>query len=510
MAILGSIVKSAIDIKHSLTSKGKDPLELQRNQLAKLLSAASRTAFGIYYNFEGILKSELPIREYQKRVPLFEYHKMNERWWAQQQLYPNITWPGKPDFFALTSGTTGSGSKRIPVTQEMLESIRSVGISQAESLARFELPPDLFEKDILMLSSSAELKRHPNGHLEGEISGISTNNIPAWFSGFYKPGLEIARIDNWDERVEAIARKAPEWDVGAIAGIPSWVQMMMKKIIDYHKLDNIHDIWPGLSIYVSGGVAFEPYRKTMERLLARPLIYMDTYLASEGFFAYNARPGTMDMKLAAAHGIFYEFVPFDERGFDQMGNLLPEPEVLDISQLEEGKDYAMLASTPAGAYRYMIGDTVRFSNLRELELRITGRTKHYLNVVGSQLSEDKINTAMRELESHLGTSINEFSVAAMQDQNEEFYHQWVIAIDKMVDEQATMEKLDEILQANNRNYKVARHKALKSVRLRALPPQQFYGWLEARKKKGGQIKMPKVMPEEKMQDFLNFTAVESG
>ncbi|MCB0616731.1 MAG: GH3 auxin-responsive promoter family protein, partial [Phaeodactylibacter sp.] len=246
MAILGSIVKSAIDIKHTLTPEREDYQNIQIEQLRKLLSKANATAFGLYYQFEALLRADDPVKAFQKSIPIVDYDTLNSRWWRQQQIAPDITWPGKPDYFALSSGTTGKDSKRIPVSQEMLESIRSVGISQAESLAKYDLPPGLFEKDILMLGSSAQLQRHPNGHLEGEISGISTNNIPGWFSGFYKPGLEIASIEDWDERVLAIARQAPDWDVGAIAGIPSWVQMMLKYIIEYHHLDNIHQIWPGL------------------------------------------------------------------------------------------------------------------------------------------------------------------------------------------------------------------------------------------------------------------------
>ncbi len=222
MAILGSIVKSAIGLKHNLTPTDKDPLQAQQAQLLKLLKKAEQTAFGIYYNFAGLSAAEDPIEAFQQEVPLFDYSKMHRSWWAQQQRFPNISWPGKPEFFALSSGTTGKERKRIPVTGDMLDSIRAVGISQAESLARFDLPPELFEKEILMLSSSAELQQHPNGHLEGEISGISSNNIPGWFSGFYRPGLDIARIDDWDKRVEAIAKAAPDWDIGALAGIPSW------------------------------------------------------------------------------------------------------------------------------------------------------------------------------------------------------------------------------------------------------------------------------------------------
>lgn len=505
MAILGSIVKSAITLKHNLSSDNENPIEQQKAQLHQLLQTAQSTAFGKYYGFSGLKNATSLFEAYQKRVPIFDYNQMHKAWWSQQQKLPDITWPGKPKYFALSSGTTGKESKRIPVTEAMLESIRSVGIAQAEHLAQFDLPPELFEKEILMLSSSAQLESNPNGHLEGEISGINTNNIPGWFSGFYRPGLEIAQIDNWDDRVWAIAQAAPEWDIGALAGIPSWIQLMLKEIVEYHKLGNIHEIWPSLSVYATGGVAFEPYRKSLEKLLGHPLVYLDTYLASEGFFAYNARPGTMNMRLAVNHGIFYEFIPFDGRGFDETGNLLDNPEVFTLREVEKGVDYALLVSTPAGAYRYMIGDTIKFTDIDRLELKISGRTKYFLNVVGSQLSEEKMNAAIQELSEYLGIAINEFAVAAMKNENGDFIHQWVVAAPDKVDETKAVKYLDEALQSRNKNYAVARGKGLKSVNLTALPESAMYDWLEQRKKKGGQVKMPRVLKSEQMQDLLNFS-----
>lgn len=510
MAILGSIVKSAITLKHNFSTEKEDPVKQQEEQLLKLLQTASATAFGIYYGFSGLRKADDPIAAYQQAVPIFDYERMHKAWWAQQQQLPDITWPGKPEYFALSSGTTGKESKRIPVTEAMLDSIRSVGIAQAEHLAQFDLPPELFEKEILMLSSSAQLQQHPNGHLEGEISGINTNNIPGWFSGFYRPGIEIAQIDNWDDRVRAIAEAAPDWDIGALAGIPSWIQLMLQEIVDYHKLDNIHEIWPSLSLYATGGVAFEPYRKSLEKLLARPLTYLDTYLASEGFFAYNARPGTMNMRLAAGHGIFYEFIPFDERGFDETGNMLDHPEVFTLKEVKEGVDYALLVSTPAGAYRYMIGDTIKFTDLDQLEIKISGRTKYFLNVVGSQLSEEKMNAAIQELSEGLGMPVNEFAVAAMKNEDGDFIHQWVIATPEEVDEGSAAERLDQALKSRNKNYAVARIKGLKSVELTALSESTIYGWLEQRKKKGGQMKMPRVLKAEQMRGLLDFSRKAVG
>jgi hypothetical protein len=238
--------------------------------------------------------------------------------------------------------------------------------------------------------------------------------------------------------------------------------------------------------------------------MGHPLIYMDTYLASEGFFAFTGRPGTMDMQLALKHGIFYEFIPFDETGFDETGNLLKDPKVISIEEVEEGKDYALLVSTPAGAWRYMIGDTIKFTDLSRHEIRISGRTKYFLNVVGSQLSEEKINTAVSKLAKELGVEINEFAVAAVKDEAGEYIHQWVLGTKANIDEEKAKQRLDEILQDLNKNYKVARSKALKDIRVKAAASRQVYDWLASRKKKGGQIKMPKVMKSEMMEDLLNY------
>lgn len=503
MAILGQVIKSALEIRNALKLSQNGVKQSQEDQLISLIKKAKNTAFGIYHGFDKILESESLIETFRESVPIHNYQQLHQKWWAQQQLHPNITWPGKPKYFALSSGTTGKKSKRIPITDDMLASFRSVSLAQAVSLANFDLPPHLFEKEALMLGSSANLNQR-HDHLEGEISGINTSNLPSWFEGFYRPGLDIAKVDSWDERVELIAQKAPEWDVGAILGIPSWIQMMLEKIIEYNNIKNIHEIWPDLSLYISGGVAFQPYRESLERLFEHPLIYLDTYLASEGFFAFTARPGTMSMQLALEHGIFYEFVPFDKRGFDQTGQLLEKPLIFSIDQVEANQDYALLISTPAGAWRYLIGDTVKFTDLELNEIVISGRTKYFLNVVGSQLSEEKINTAILQVAEHFKTEITEFSVAAIRNKEGNYIHQWIIGNDQELDETATAKMLDSLLKELNKNYKVARRKALKSIEVTTVPNALIYDWLEARKKKGGQIKMPKVMKEDMMVDLLDF------
>ncbi len=263
MAIIGSLIKGLIDIRDKIVSE-PEAQQAQLDVLKNLLKKASDTAFGKHYNFQEILESEDIPKAFAGRVPYFDYNKINKEWWSKMhEGQENVTWPGKPPYFALSSGTTGKTSKRIPVTEDMVEAIRTTGIKQVSALSHFDLPPYFFEKEIMMLGSSTDL--HTEGdHEEGEISGISASNIPTWFRSYYKPGPEIAQIENWDERVQKIAENAKNWDIGALSGIPSWIELMLKKIIEYHKVTNIHEIWPNLMVYTTGGVAFEPYEKSFK------------------------------------------------------------------------------------------------------------------------------------------------------------------------------------------------------------------------------------------------------
>lgn len=509
MAFFGQIVKTLLETKHTLLpQEPADPVNAQETQLKTLLKTAKDTAFGKYYNFAGLLEAEDVRASFAKRVPLHDYDKMNERWWRQQRKQPDITWPGQPEYYALSSGTTGKKSKRIPVTNEMLDCTQRVGRAQAESLANFDLPAALFEKDILMLTSSADLDENKDGSLEGEISGINVSNLPAFMEGYYKPGIEIARIPDWDTRVQRIAEEAPNWDVAALAGIPSWMVMMLRKVVEVNKLKNIHEIWPNLAVYTTGGVAFEPYRKSLEALLEHPIIIMDTYLASEGFYAFNARPDTMSMQLALDHGLYFEFVPHDETGFDATGTILDKPLVLDFRDVVENKDYALIVSSPAGAWRYMIGDTIKFTDKEKMEIVITGRTKYWLNVVGSQLSEEKLNAAIAALNEATSAQVKEFTVGAIPTEDgNDYYHQWVIGLEKgELSEEDAVKIIDDHLQGANKNYAVARQKALKGVKVKVTQADNLYAFLEQTKKKGGQIKFPKVMTGEKLLELLEWLA----
>lgn len=502
MAILGKLVKAGIDLTAKLQSTEDNPQHAQENQLRDLLNQAKNTAFGKYYGFEEILKSEDLVAAYRKEVPIFTYEAMHRQWWARQERLEDITWPGKPDFFARSSGTTGKTSKRIPITDEFMSSMRSVGTSMINSLHQFDFPESLFESEVLMLSSSADLDENKQGFREGEISGINVSNFPNWYGVFYRPGKEIASIADWDERINAIAEQAPEWNIGAIAGIPSWVLLMLQRIIKRHQLNTIQEIWPNFQVFASGGVAFETYREDFEKLCKSPITVLDTYLASEGFIAFTSEPGTMAMKLALSHGYFFEFIPFDERGYNESGELKSEPTVLGIDEVKVGEEYVLLLSSCAGAWRYAIGDVIRFESLSPPQIKITGRTKFFLNVVGSQLSEEKMDKAILELAEAKKTTINEYMVAAIKNEAGEYIHQWVLVSD--VKPEGLRENLDKLLQSANENYAVARSKALKDLSVKVISKDQYTSFLDQNNKKGGQTKTPKVMQEKKIRALLQF------
>lgn len=504
MAVLGSIIKSAIDLRDNLVSEDS-PVEAQQKVLKNLLEKAQNTAFGKYYGFKKILNSENIAQQFSKSIPYHDYDSMTKEWWHRvHDGFEDITWPGKPQYFALSSGTTGKTSKRIPVTKAMIEAIRNTGIKQVGALANFDLPSDFFEKEIMMLGSSTDLEKRDE-FKEGEISGISASNIPFWFRGYYKPGEEIAKIADWDERVQTIAERANEWDIGALSGIPSWMELMMKKVIEYNKLDTIHDIWPNLQVYTSGGVAFQPYEKSFNQLLAHPITVIDTYLASEGFIAYQQRPGTTAMKLVTDNGIYFEFVPFKPEYVNKDGSITQDAPVINLSEVKKDTDYVLIMSSVSGAWRYLIGDTIAFTDVDKAEIIITGRTKFFLNVVGSQLSVNKMETALRTLEDQFDIKLPEFTIAAVKIDNE-FYHHWYLGTTADTEEDKLAEALDNALKKANKNYKVARSKALKGVKVTRVSPNVFHEWNAKNKKKGGQVKMEKVMDEEKFAEWEEFVA----
>jgi len=508
MPILGSIIKRGIALRNRIYFERLTPEQYQKKVLRQLLKKAQFTLFGQSYKFSKILSSSQYLNKFRIAVPVHDYNSIFSNWWNKSlHNKEDVCWPGEVKYFALSSGTSDSSSKHIPVTKDMLSSIQRASKRQIISLAKYNLDRSIFEKGILMLGGSTHLDQRGR-YFEGDLSGITASNLPFWFQHFYKPGKKIAQSKDWNEKLEEITQKAKDWDIGIIVGVPAWILLLLEKIIDHYKLNNIHDIWPNLSIYVHGGVSFEPYKTGFEKLLGKQIQYIETYLASEGFIAYQDEPGNKSMKLIINNGIFYEFIPFNEQNFTTDGELKRNPKTLLIHEIEEQKEYALILSTNAGAWRYLIGDIVKFTNTQKCEIVITGRTKHFLSLCGEHLSVDNMNKAIEMTSDRLKINISEFTVAGIPHGNL-FAHKWFIGCDENVDPKILRECLDESLKIVNDDYRVERSSALKEVYIELLPVNIFYNWMKHHNKVGAQNKFPRVLKNQQHKDWEKFILKES-
>lgn len=508
MAILGTLLKKGIRLREMMEQEYTSPFDLQKKELKELLIAASQTDFGKYYNFQDILNAFRKgdknfYSMFRQNIPIHSYNKIYNDWWKLAlKGEKNICWPGRIKYFALSSGTSESSSKHIPVTKDMTKAIQRTSIRQILTLSKYDLPSDFFTSGILMLGGSTHLNRKGN-FFEGDLSGIQAAKLPFWFQHFYKPGKRIAKTRNWDAKLDEITRKAKDWDIGIIVGVPAWIQILMERIIKYHKVAHVHEIWPNLKVYVHGGVSFDPYRKGFEKLLGKPIHYIETYLASEGFVAFQAYPNRRSMRIVLNNGIFYEFVPFEDKNFDANGEVKPEAETFMIDEVEEGKEYAILLSSCSGAWRYLIGDVIKFTSLEESEIVITGRTKHFLSLCGEHLSVDNMNKAIELVANDLNIAVKEFTVAGIHHDNL-FAHHWYVGTDDVVDKKLIRDKLDEHLKILNDDYAVERSAALKAVFVEVLPVKIFYDWMQSKGKVGGQNKFPRVIKNAQLEDWKSF------
>ena len=498
-------IKLPKGIANALRLPKNDARSQQLRVLKRLVKKARFTEFGQRYNFDQIILSKDPAKAFQQAVPAHDYNKIYEEWWKKTlDGTPDVSWPGKIKFYALSSGTSEAASKYIPVTKDMLRSNRMNYIRQLFSLLNYEhLPRQSVTKGFLMLGGATDLQKGKAGWYAGDLSGILVKNRPFWFQTFYKPGGRIAKIKDWNEKLHEIVEHAKEWDIGYIVGVPAWCQMCMEMVIDHYKVNNIHEVWPNLGFFVHGGVAFEPYKKGFEKLLGKPIVYIENYLASEGFIGFKNRENAAGIHLILDNNIFMEFVAFDDKNFDTEGKMVEKPETLMVHEVEEGKEYALLLSTNAGAWRYLIGDTVRFVSKKKSEIVITGRTKHFLSLVGEHLSVENMNKAIELVSNEFNISIPEFTVIGFPHQNL-FAHKWYIACNDNVDSDALIKRIDQHLCELNDDYAVERTSALKDVFIQILPEEVFMKFMEAGGKLGSQHKFPRVMKGKMLEDWNAF------
>lgn len=502
MPIIGKLLKKTTELSYKRSADKGLAYTDQIQTLLKLLNYASNTQFGFYHNFKEILESEDPVAAFQHQIPITDYEQFYERWLHKSiDGEPDIAWPGIVKYYALSSGTTGSPSKRIPVTKQMIRSFQMTTIKQFTSISELDLPDGFFQKSFLVVGGSSKLEKVGN-HIEGDLSGILKKHTSIVLLPLSKPGSKIAEIKDWNKKLDKMVEMAPKWDISTIAGVPSWCIMLMERIVKQYNVKSIHDIWPNLELYMYGGVYVEPYLSRLRNVCGRPIHLRNTYLASEGYFAYQKYTASEGMQLLLTTGIFFEFIPFNRTNFDQHGNVKQGAEALTINEVQTKEDYALVISTNAGLWRYMIGDLVQFTDLERREIKISGRIKQYLSLVGEHLSLDNINVAIVKASEELGIDIPEFCLFADVTTSN---HQWYFGSDTQLDTNNIMKTVDRILGELNDDYRAVRnYQTLKDPVGKCVDAQLFYQFMEEKGKLGSQNKFPRVMNEHQSKEWVLF------
>ena len=501
MPIIGKFLKKTTQFGYNRNiNKGKDYRD-QLKTLSVLLEKACLTQFGEHHSFDSILNSDEKVEAFQKSVPIMDYDKFHEEWLKYTIMgAKDYTWPGRIKYFALSSGTTGSPSKRIPVTEEMIRSFQKSSMRQITMLHELDLPEAFFSASVLAVGGSTQLVKKKT-HIEGDLSGILKKHTSFILSPFAKPGNKITSIKDWNEKLQKMVDKAPQWNIGVVAGVPSWCILLMERIVERYQLKSIHDIWPNFQVYVHGGVFMQPYIPRLEKVLGKKVHLMDTYLASEGYFGYQTSPERRGMQLLLDSGVFFEFVPFNSDFFDQQGNLKDRYDAFTLSQVQEGIDYAMVITTNAGLWRYMIGDLVRFINIEEREVCITGRIKQFLSLCGEHLSLDNINQAIRSVALENQIEISEFCI---YPDNEDQRHHWFLGSATAIPGEELIQQIDKKLCEFNDDYASVRKYTLKDPAVEVYRPEVFYDFMVSIGKAGSQNKFPRVMNTVQSENWLEF------
>ena len=503
---------AALDFVNQLFRRGKritdiftvtrsKAIKWQENTLRKMLYYARNTEYGLKYGFEEILLEKDVTKAFRKRVPLNNYSTMHPYWQREYAGESNITWPGRSQHYALSSGTTEGASKYIPVTKDQLKAMLRGTRRQLLAMALTDVPKDFLAKHYLLVGGSTSLNFDGVSY-SGDLSGICTANIPTWFDRFSMPDESITALRDWEEKVQRMVEEAPNWDIVFIAGAPSWVRLLLERIISHYNLKTIHDIWPNFSIYCWGAVSLAPYKHSIESMLGKPVIFMEAYMASEGYIAFQVKPESEGMRLIFRNNTYFEFIPFNENNFDENSELKPNAKAIGLESIDEKTDYAILITTPCGAWRYLLGDTIRFTNKEACEIKITGRTKQFLSITGEHLSVDNMMQALQMVADEMHTDLPEFTVKALKLENE-FAHNWFVACnDPKIEAVAVRTKLDNHLRKLNDDYDTERNHVLTGMNLTLLPESVFMDWMAKHNKLGGQSKFPRVLADKQYQDWL--------
>jgi hypothetical protein len=465
-----------------------NPVETQALLWQKLMDTARDTEWGRQYQYHKITS----IREFQEQVPTSSYEELFP--WIKKAMKggENLLWPGLTTSFSKSSGTTNDKHKYIPVTQDSLEECHYKGGKDLISLyLNNRENSEVLNGKNLAMGGSLQPNPLESSAICGDISAVIMHNLPAWAQWMRTPSLEIALMDKWEEKIERMVATTLEENVTSISGVPTWMMILMNRILEKTGASSISDIWPNLEVFLHGAVSFTPYREVFKKLIPNPaMTYLETYNASEGFFGIQDDLSLEgQMLLMLDYGIFYEFVPM-EQAHD------PFPTALLLDQVEIGKNYAVVISTNGGLWRYRIGDTIRFTSLVPFRIQVSGRTKHFINAFGEEVMIDNAELALARACEKSGAVVVDFTVAPEYMQaGKQGRHEWLIEFSKLPEsEDLFVETLDSELRKINGDYDAKRYKdmALLLPKIRVAPVQHFYNWLKSKGKLGGQNKVPRL------------------
>lgn len=461
--------------------------EIQAKVLKRLIADAAQTEWGRKYDYSTIksyedFKSRVPVQTYEDIKPYVERLRKGEK---------NLIWPSEIRWFAKSSGTTNDKSKFIPVSKEGLQDIHYQGGKDAVALY-FRMNPDsrFFSGKGLILGGSHAPNLNSNHSLVGDLSAILIQNIHPLFNYIRVPSKEIALMSEWESKIEKIAQSTVNVNVTNLSGVPSWFLVLIKRVLEITGKQTLEEVWPNLEVFFHGGVSFAPYREQYKQIIQSPKMhYVETYNASEGYFGTQNDLSDPSMLLMIDYGIFYEFIPMEELDNEN-------PKTVCLADVELNKNYAVVISSSCGLWRYMIGDTVRFTNKHPHKFVITGRTKHFINAFGEELIIDNAEKGLAKACAATGAQVNEYSAAPVfMDERAKCRHQWLIEFAQMPD---SVEKfatvLDESLKEINSDYEAKRYKdiALQPLEVIVARKNLFHDWLKEKGKLGGQHKVPRL------------------
>jgi len=498
MSIINSILSWVMQKRiHQMELFMKFPNEVQQEWGRKLINQAADTEYGRLYDFKSInsyreFKNRLPICDYEDFKPFIERMMMGEQ---------NILWPSEVRWFAKSSGTTSDKSKFIPLSQEAMEDCHFKGGKDMLSIYCNNYPETkIFSGKGLTLGGSHQLNSKSGNTWFGDLSAVIMEHLPMWVEYIRTPDLKIALMGEWESKLERIVHHTCDEDVTNLAGVPSWMLILLQRIIELKGANNILEVWPNLELFMHGGVNFSPYRQQYKKMIpSNAMNYLEIYNASEGFFGIQDQRNSDEMLLMLDYGIFYEFIPADQADDS-------EPEVLSLDQVQKNVPYALLITTNAGLWRYKIGDVITFSSLDPYRIKVSGRTKHYINTFGEELMIENAEKALEIACEKTGAIIREYTAGPVfMEVDSNGAHEWIIEFDEEPKNlEFFAEMLDNALKSLNSDYEAKRYHniTLRPPLIRIAERGTFYEWMKQRGKLGGQNKVPRLCNDRRYLDEL--------